>query len=306
MEAWQDALCSVLFSNMRVPSISFVDTHTLALLAVGRTTGLVVDCGYWETVVMPVYAGRPLYACLATTPRAGRRLEEAADALVRGFSRTAGASIDTQLTTDVRRRIVTEALVVGALPPMLCDASLPLDTDAFQAMYGAEDTATDFTLRTAHGTLTLPGWIRTAACEAVWEEGDEDETGIVACARESVRKLPLDARRDVLDAVLLTGGTAQLPGFADRFSAQWAAPAANSANQPPHTDHAPRGLPSGAARVLNGGGPKALRMPPHPPSLLAWIGGSLAARVGMHGTHQLTRHAWRAAPTAAPVPDPAP
>lgn len=37
-----------------MPSISFIPPQLLALLAIGRTTGLVVDVGYLETVVLPV------------------------------------------------------------------------------------------------------------------------------------------------------------------------------------------------------------------------------------------------------------
>ena len=40
--------------SFQVPSISFIPPHLLALLAIGRTTGLVVDVGYLETVVLPV------------------------------------------------------------------------------------------------------------------------------------------------------------------------------------------------------------------------------------------------------------
>ena len=254
VEAVQDALCGVLLGNLGVPSVSFIDTHTLALLATGRNTGLVVDCGYWETTVMPVYAGRPLRNALTTTPRhthAG------------GVPRAAV------------ERITTEALYVHPAPRAACDASLPLDTAAMHAAY-AED-AEDFDLRTDAGTLRVPGWIRSAACEALFDDGDEDEAGVVQCARQSIAQLPLDTRREILDAVLLAGGTAMLPGFAARFEAQLTHGAA----------------PTPRIQVLNAGRPGALRMPPTPPNLLAWTGGSLAAGVGAHGIEQVSSAAWR-------------
>lgn len=47
-------LAGILFDNLQVPSISSVPTHLSALLASGVTTGLVVDLGHLETVLLPV------------------------------------------------------------------------------------------------------------------------------------------------------------------------------------------------------------------------------------------------------------
>lgn len=38
----------------KIPSISFASTPLLALLSVGRITGLVIDCGQLESTVLPV------------------------------------------------------------------------------------------------------------------------------------------------------------------------------------------------------------------------------------------------------------
>lgn len=38
----------------KVPSISFASSHLLSLLAVGRITGLVLDCGHLESTALPV------------------------------------------------------------------------------------------------------------------------------------------------------------------------------------------------------------------------------------------------------------
>ena len=38
----------------QVPSVSFASSHLLSLFAVGRITGLVIDCGHLESVALPV------------------------------------------------------------------------------------------------------------------------------------------------------------------------------------------------------------------------------------------------------------
>ncbi|WFD45199.1 hypothetical protein MPSI1_003877 [Malassezia psittaci] len=278
VETVQDALCGVLLGNLRVPNVCFIDSHTLALLSVGRYTGLVVDCGYWETVVLPVYAGRPLHSCLTTTPRAGRRLESVVKALVQ--------TISGQVSSAVIQRITTEAIYVNSrIPNQKSDFSEPMDLDQIRITYSDTD-AQSICIETEDAPITMPGWMRTAACEVLFDEGNEDEVGVLECTRESVAKLPLDTRKEILDAILLIGGTSMLPNFASRFEAQW-----NSS----YTSK-PRDSFKAAASpicVLNIPDVENVRMPPIPADLLAWTGGSIAATAGLSGTQHVSRADWR-------------
>ncbi|KAG8932829.1 hypothetical protein FRC02_000513 [Tulasnella sp. 418] len=70
----KDMMARILFQNLQVLSVSFMSSHILSLLAVGRMTGLVIDCGHSETTALPIYSSRPLFACLKSTPYAGSRL----------------------------------------------------------------------------------------------------------------------------------------------------------------------------------------------------------------------------------------
>jgi actin-related protein 10 len=46
--------------DAQVLSVSFASTQMLALLPTGTVTGLVVDCGYHETSVLPVRIPGPI------------------------------------------------------------------------------------------------------------------------------------------------------------------------------------------------------------------------------------------------------
>ncbi|CAI5998121.1 unnamed protein product [Closterium sp. NIES-64] len=65
----REVTCAVLFSALRVPSICLVDQATLALLAAGAASGVVVNIGFRSTTILPIMRGRtacsllPLY-CL--------------------------------------------------------------------------------------------------------------------------------------------------------------------------------------------------------------------------------------------------
>lgn len=47
-------LCEILYFHFQAASISWIDSSVAALAAVQKTCGLVVDCGYLDTVIVPV------------------------------------------------------------------------------------------------------------------------------------------------------------------------------------------------------------------------------------------------------------
>ncbi|CAI6012358.1 unnamed protein product, partial [Closterium sp. NIES-65] len=54
----REVTCAVLFSALRVPSICLVDQATLALLAAGAASGVVVNIGFRSTTILPIMRGR--------------------------------------------------------------------------------------------------------------------------------------------------------------------------------------------------------------------------------------------------------
>ncbi|PWN52568.1 actin-like ATPase domain-containing protein [Violaceomyces palustris] len=310
----KDTLCRILFSNLQVPSVSFIPLHLLGLVATGRLTGLVLDCGYLESSIVPIYYARPMVQLTRTTPRAGRRLSNRLKALLLAHgkyispqSTFQGAHVSTRqragripkeyLTHDFLEEIKAKALVVGdpieiqgeklgkqggtvapqapspviaGLPSALSGpGSIPNpfasqartlpdvlrdfrnydeaeDVDLMKrlkAEYSRHSQATDLAIRVPpqlagdrnHGAngsgfgstasnfglgggfIAIPGWVRERAAEVLFEEGDEDESSLVEMTLESIIKLPIDLRRPMIENVLITGGTAMLPGFITRF-----------------------------------------------------------------------------------------
>ncbi|GAA6023623.1 hypothetical protein JCM10207_005087 [Rhodosporidiobolus poonsookiae] len=70
---------------------------------------------------------------------------------------------------------------------------------------------------TGRGWIQVPGWMRERAAEVLWEEGDPDELGLAGVVLECLLKLPTDLKKPLASSILLTGGTAMLPGFFTRF-----------------------------------------------------------------------------------------
>ncbi|KAF7986458.1 hypothetical protein HWV62_31233 [Athelia sp. TMB] len=116
----KEMLARILFNNLQIPSISFASSHLLSLLAVGRITGLVLDCGHLESTALPIFASRPLFPHLRTTPLAGSRLSSHLRALLLLFgtylppptSLSAAANIPaSNRSTRVPEEVLTDAVI---------------------------------------------------------------------------------------------------------------------------------------------------------------------------------------------------
>ncbi|KAG6821321.1 hypothetical protein H0H93_000182 [Arthromyces matolae] len=123
----KDLIARILFEN-QVPSVSFASSHLLALFAVGRITGLVLDCGHLESAALPIFAARPLYPQIRTTPLAGARLTSHLRALLLLFGSYVPppATLSSALTvpaanrtTRVPQEILTE-LVIEEIKTRCC------------------------------------------------------------------------------------------------------------------------------------------------------------------------------------------
>lgn len=115
--AVKDMFARILFNNLEVPSVSFMPSHLLALLSVGRVTGLVLDCGHTESTLLPVYASRPMFSNIRTSPLAGSRLTAHLRALLSLFASyrppptIIRAAAQPSVAARVPEEILTEALL---------------------------------------------------------------------------------------------------------------------------------------------------------------------------------------------------
>ncbi|KAH9945081.1 actin-domain-containing protein [Epithele typhae] len=131
----KEIMARILFNNLQVPSISFASSHLLALLASGRVTGLVLDCGHLESTVLPIFSCRPLYPHLRTTPLAGERLSSHLKALLLMFgtyippatSLSAAMNIPAATrSTRVPEDVLTER-VIDDIKTRICFVGDPLE-----------------------------------------------------------------------------------------------------------------------------------------------------------------------------------
>ncbi|KAI6122255.1 actin-domain-containing protein [Pisolithus croceorrhizus] len=389
----KEIFARVLFGNLQVPSISFAPSHLLSLLSVGRITGLVIDCGHLETAALPIFAARPLFPHLRTTPLAGSRFTSHLRALLLLFGKYAPPP--TSLTvvnpplasrlTRVPQEILTASLVediktrccfvssvlearhdirpsspttsvseadvlpesdaavsesefsrasasdvpesfVSSQPGASSDSGTGSESylQALANLYTRYSSATDVQLRvvpptsqqmgTGRGTLIVPGWIRERAAEVLFEGGDVDEGSVAEVILDALLKVPIDLRTTMASSILVTGGTAMLPGFIPRLHVELLraiappGPPRQSSRHgrpaPPLYDRyaelrpliphfailnnpVPQVSTSSSTRAMANAG----KAPAYSPALMAWVGGSLAGALKTGGM-EITREKW--------------
>lgn len=357
----KDMLCRILFDNLQVPSVSFLPAPLLSLVAVGKLTGLVVDIGYLETTVTPVYCGRPLLSNVASSPRAGRRLNQRLKALLLRFARyieaqrslqTSDTSLrqrskaveELMLTDDVLEEIKAKALFVSFSSSASQTAAEVDLIETRRRQYAHESKATPFTFAISpdtvdpnnaasliqrfepsaqsnlsatgnstvpfpRGVIAIPGWLRERAAELLFESEDPDEDDVVQLKLRVLSSLPLDLRRPMCENVLVTGGSAMLPGFANRVRTQLTS-AVKQAELPggplsvssliPQSHHETSSLGQAplhqAICVLNDPWPDAKAgsgsAPAFAASLLSWIGASLTGALKTSALAEISREAY--------------
>ena len=67
-------LAKVLFTHFDVVSVLFAPSHLFALFTVGVPSALVVDCGYSESLIVPIYEHTPILAAIEAFQIAGKAL----------------------------------------------------------------------------------------------------------------------------------------------------------------------------------------------------------------------------------------
>ncbi|KAF8940363.1 actin-domain-containing protein [Dissophora ornata] len=225
--ALKQTIAKVMFEKLQAPSISFTNSHLLALLTTGTTTGLVIDCGHLETSVLPIYASRPMTTSIRTTPRAGKFLSAHLKKLLQEKCPISLADNPTDL------RIIPEGMLTSAFletiktrllfaSPLIISARDNIGEDEMNNQYRDLSTSTEVHVEVwlqeeqARGIMAIPGWIRERASECLFN-GDEDAQSVTDTILEAILKSPSDLRRPLISSMLLIGGTVQLPNLQNRL-----------------------------------------------------------------------------------------
>uniref|UniRef100_A0A8D0C075 Actin-related protein 10 n=1 Tax=Salvator merianae TaxID=96440 RepID=A0A8D0C075_SALMN len=248
---FRETLTKVLFKYFEVPSVLFAPGHLMSLLTLGINSALVLDCGYTESLVLPIYEGIPVLNCWGALPLGGKAIhkelenqlleQSTVDTGITKGQNLPSVMVRTCFVSDLQRGLKIQAAKFNLdgsaerpTPPP--DVDYPLDGEKI---------------------LHINGAIRDSVVEILFEQ-DNEEKSVATLILDSLIECPIDTRKQLAENVVVIGGTAMLPGFLHRLMAE----IRFLVEKPKYKEI----LASKAFRV---------HTPPAKPNCVAWLGGAI-------------------------------
>lgn len=182
-------------------SVLFVPIHLVVLSTLAAETALVIDLGYKETIVLPVYSGVQVLHAWQAQPLAS----EAVHAEIKRQLLESGVGSD--LLTDE---------VIEDIKVRTCFVTKYERAQAYRN--GQPPNAppnVDYPI-TGKETITIPGTLRETAFEVLFPE-DNDRLGLPYIILDAICDCPMDMRKQLLENLVMVGGTAMTTGLQARL-----------------------------------------------------------------------------------------
>uniref|UniRef100_A0A8C7K374 Actin-related protein 10 n=1 Tax=Oncorhynchus kisutch TaxID=8019 RepID=A0A8C7K374_ONCKI len=258
---FRETLTKVFFKQFEVPSVLFAPSHLMSIMSLGINSGLVMDCGYTETLVLPVYECIPILSAWEALPLGGKAIHKELDVLL-----VEQCTVDSDSSTGQSLPTVIDPLVcVVSCPVRTCFVSdLKRGLKIQEAKFNLEGTAerptpppdVDYPLD-GEKILHIKGTIRDSVMEMLFEQ-DNEEKSVATLVLDTLVKCPIDTRKALSENLVIIGGTAMLPGFLHRLLAEIRL----LVDKPKYRD----ALATKSFR---------LHSPPAKPNCTSWLGGAI-------------------------------
>ena len=207
---FRDTLARVMFKHFEVSSVMFAEGHLMSLLPLGTNTGLVMDVGYTETLVLPVYEGIPVIKAMTCLPLGSKAIHRKIHNLL---LETSKANKDAE--EDVLLSDLPDCLTESTLEDIKVRCCFVTSMERAQAIEevvvrGGDESklhkpppSVQYPLDGGM-ILNISGVVREQSCEVLFEQDNEEES-LPTLLLDAVLRCPLDMRRELLDSIVLIG-----------------------------------------------------------------------------------------------------
>lgn len=197
----RECFAKVLFQHYEVASILFLPLHLVALSTLAVDTALVVDIGYKEAVVIPVYNGVQILNSWQAQPLGGEAVHDEIKANL--------------ILNGAKEEILTERVVedIKVRTCFVTKQSRALAHRKNEELQACPDV--DYPVD-GSDVIKIPGHLREFAFEVLFPE-DNDHLGLPYIIIDAIIKCPVDARKELAENILLIGGTSTTMGMKPRL-----------------------------------------------------------------------------------------
>lgn len=186
-----EKITEYFLETLRVPTVSFISSSTLSLLSTGRVTGIVAECGYGVTNIVPVFESFGLEHARLTSPLGGQDVDQFLKDLLKKIGMT---ETDNTAVQEVKEQLCYIRPSTDA--PYL--ASLPYELPS--------------------GTQLSIGTERASCVELLFDPSLNKlkVMGLSESLKTSLLRCDGFLRKDLLNNVIISGGSTMFPGIAER------------------------------------------------------------------------------------------
>lgn len=220
--AFRDTLAKVLFKHFEASSVLFAVGQVNCLLGLGTHTGLVVDVGYNETVVLPVYEGIPVLKALQCVPLGGKSIHKRIESQLKETGKiTTGSKEEEPLSTvpDCLNEEILEDIKVRCCFVTKLERASQIHKVTLhgedQSKLPSPPPGVKYPLD-GNRLLLVNGDVREHSCEVLFEQ-DNEQQSISTIILDAIINAPIDMRRDLAENIVIIGGTSMLPGLHHRL-----------------------------------------------------------------------------------------
>ncbi|KAH8853565.1 Actin-related protein 10 [Schistosoma japonicum] len=235
--SFKEVLADVFFNHFEAPSVLFAASHLMALFTLGISSAIVLDCGYIDAQVLPVYEGYTLLNAWQSAQLGSKRIHENIKCylkenaklmdVVNGESHLSPCS-DSFVSEHIIEDIKGTESHICLLLVRTCFISPRNRAIQWKAWVDSVDSSAPkpslyqetfvFSLDKLGNSrpIQIPSDIRELTVECLFS-GDNDQITITTLILQSIMLAPIDIRRKLAENIVLIGGTTMLPGFVPRL-----------------------------------------------------------------------------------------
>ncbi|XP_014481058.1 PREDICTED: actin-related protein 10 [Dinoponera quadriceps] len=198
---FRDTLAKVMFRHFEVGSILFLPSHLATISTLGIDTALVLDVGYQEATLIPIFEGIPILKAWQALPLGGQVVHDN----IKKYFNDVSTDLDfpEKVLEDIKVRTCFVTTLERSTKLGTKDAPAPPPTVKYPGVK----------------SISVPGEIREKAFEILWER-DNDNLSLPTMILDAIVKCSLDTRCALAENIVLVGGTTMAKGFASRLKSE--------------------------------------------------------------------------------------
>ncbi|XP_075157327.1 actin-related protein 10 [Haematobia irritans] len=258
----RETLAKALFRHFEVSSVLYVPSHMIALSTLAVPHGVVIDMGFSETTVMPVFSGVQVMQAFQDQKFGGRAVHDEIKRML--------------ISAGVRENLLSETVLEDIKVRTCFVTNHKRAQDYLNNQPPEAPPSVEYPIGGDEDIINIPGNVRETAFEIFFEENN-DRDSLPHLIIKAILRCPLDLRRTLTENIFVIGGSSIIMGMLPRLKEEL--------QHLVKTDQEYK-------EKLHGDVAFKFHKTIGRPNITSWMGGSLCGGTDLVNTRSLTKEAY--------------